>query len=360
MIKTFPRIIFLFIFCLFLVSWGSVGHKIINSKCTESFPASMAAFRIWSDSLGANASNADNRKDTVKTESPKHFIDIDNYSEFIATGRIASTYDSIVSIHGASFITSNGSLPWATVNMYDTLVVDFKRLKWHKAMLDASDLGHYVGDGHMPLHLTKNYDGGLTGQTGIHSRYESTMVYAYSSSLSNYTGYVSDPVNLVTNINKYVFDYIYFDYQYKDSVLAADTYAKKSAGNTTSSAYTAALWSKTQFTNMLFRNSSHSLAELIYSAWIEAGSPPFGAKTVSAISNTTGNSISIYPNPSKGILNVLGEEIFRTEVCSITGSKLGLFYGKQIDLSNLSNGMYVLSIYGKDGLLKKEKILLAK
>ena len=111
---------------------------------------------------------------------------------------------------------------------------------------------------------------------------------------------------------------------------------------------------------MLFHNSSHSLAELIYSAWIEAGSPPFGAKTVSAIPNTIENSISVYPNPTKGILNVLGDEIFKTEVCSVTGSKLGLFYGKQIDLSNLSNGMYILSIYGKEGLMKKEKILLAK
>ena len=47
--------------------------------------------------------------------------------EFNSTGRIASTYDSIVSIHGASYIVNNGSLPWATVNTYDSLIVDFQK-----------------------------------------------------------------------------------------------------------------------------------------------------------------------------------------------------------------------------------------
>jgi len=355
MIRTLPRIILLSIFCLFLVSWGSVGHRIINSKCPESFPASMVGFSVWSDSLSQHASDADTRKNVDNTESPKHFIDIDYYPEFNSTGRIASTYDSIVSIHGAAYITSNGSLPWATVNTYDSLVVDFKKLKWHKAMLDASDLGHYVGDGHMPLHLTKNYDGGLTGQSGIHSRYETSMVSAYSSSLSSYTG---NPVQLVSNINKYIFDYIYIDYKYKDSVLIADTYAKNLTGSTSSSAYTAALWSKAHFTTMLFHNSSHSLAELIYTAWVEAGSPAFGSKAPTAVLNTSISNVIVFPNPTKGILNVTGDNIVKTEICSITGSTLAVFYKKQLDVSNLSNGMYILSIYGKDGLLKKEKVLL--
>jgi hypothetical protein len=355
MIKTIPRIILLFIFCLFLVSWGAVGHKIINSKCPDSFPASMSAFKVWSDSLSLHASDADNRKNVDNTESPKHFIDIDYYPEFNSTGRIASTYDSIVSIHSAAYIINNGSLPWATVNTYDSLIVDFQKLKWHKAMLDASDLGHYVGDGHMPLHLTENYDGAMTGQNGIHSRYETTMVGAYSINLSNYSG---DSVRFVSNINKYVFDYIYFDYKYKDSVLIADKYATTLAGNTKSSAYTAALWSKAQFTTMLFHNSSHSLAELIYSAWIVAGSPAFG--TTTALSNPEVSDIFVYPNPTTGNVNLTGESIYKTEVNSITGISLGVYYTKQLNLSNLSTGMYILSIYGREGLLKKEKILITK
>jgi len=355
MIKSTPRILLLFIFCLFLVSWGAVGHKIINSKCTDSFPTSMSAFKIWSDSLSIHSSDADTRKNVDKTESPKHYIDIDFYPEFITSGRIASTYDSIVSIHGAPYIVSNGSLPWATINMYDTLVVDFRKHKWHKAMLDASDLGHYVGDGHMPLHLTENYDGGMTNQSGIHSRYETAMVGAFSTALSNYGG---AEVHSVSNVTKYIFDYIYVDYQYKDSVLAADTYAKTVSSDTRSSLYTSALWSKAQFTTLLMHNASHSLAELIYTAWLEAGSPPFGI--INDVSTPLDKKVLVYPNPTTGRIELTGEDIYKTEAYSSTGAILGRYSGRNIDLSNLSNGLYILNIYGKDGLVKKEKIMLAK
>jgi len=355
MIKSTPRILLLFIFCLFLVSWGAVGHKIINSKCTDSFPSSMSAFKIWSDSLSTHSSDADTRKNIDKTESPKHYIDIDFYPEFMTTGRIASTYDSIVSIHGAPYIVSNGSLPWATINIYDTLVVDFRKHKWHKAMLDASDLGHYVGDGHMPLHLTENYDGGMTNQNGIHSRYETAMVSAFSTALSNYSG---AEVHSVTNVTRYIFDYIYLDYQYKDSLLAADTYAKTVSSDTRSSLYISALWSKAQFTTLLMHNASHSLAELIYTAWLEAGSPPFGI--INDVSTPLDKKVLVYPNPTTGRIELTGEDIYKTEAYSSTGAILGRYSGRNIDLSNLSNGLYILNIYGKDGLVKKEKIMLAK
>ncbi|HET7733809.1 MAG TPA: T9SS type A sorting domain-containing protein [Paludibacter sp.] len=358
MIKTTYRIFLLLGLCTTLVSWGSKGHYTINNKCPESFPSSMAAFRVWADSLDLHGSDADNRKNSDSDEGPKHYLDIDNYTEFNSTGRIASTYDSIVSRHGSTYVIDNGTLPWATRNMFDTLKADFKSLKWHKAMLDASDLGHYVGDGHMPLHITANYDGQKTGQSGIHSRYESTMVATYISSLSAYSG---SSVQHITNINKYIFDYIYTNHHYVDSVLAADTYARGIAGNTTSSLYYSSLWSKTRFSTTLFKNASHALAELIYTAWVDAGSPAFGAKTLTnAVNNTNVATISVYPNPTNGMLNLNGDDALKTEVCTITGTNVGVFYNNLIDLSHLSNGMYILSIYNKEGLLKKEKILLAK
>jgi len=53
----------------------------------------------------------------------------------------------------------NGTLPWVTDSTYHVLVRQFKSKEWSKAVLTAADLGHYVGDGHIPLHLTTNYDG---------------------------------------------------------------------------------------------------------------------------------------------------------------------------------------------------------
>jgi len=359
MVKRIYPVISLILLSFILVSWGYKGHYAINTKCPESFPASMTAFRVWADSLNQHGSDADYRKGSDPTEGPKHYLDIENFAEFNTTGRIASTYDSIVSIHGAYFMKSNGTLPWATLNMYDSLKLAFKQARWHKAMLHASDLGHYVGDGHMPLHLTVNYDGRETGQGGIHSRYESEMLDYYLSPITNYGG---DSVHFVSNVNKYIFDYIYNSHGYVDSVLAADTYATNLAGNNYSALYYQTLWSKTHFTTRLLHDSSHSLAELIYTAWVEAGSPAFGKQAVLNTLPDTVNkdNVSIYPNPTRGILNMMGDEVFKTEVSNIAGVSMGGFYTQQIDLKDLPNGMYILSIYGKNGFLKKEKVLLAK
>ena len=37
------------------------------------------------------------------------------------------------------------------------------------AVLFASTLAHYIQDAHQPLHVHNNYDGQLSGQTGLHA-----------------------------------------------------------------------------------------------------------------------------------------------------------------------------------------------
>lgn len=57
------------------------------------------------------------------------------------------------------------NLPWAILIAVDSLTNQFRRRDWQKAMLTAADVGHYVSDGHMPLHLARNYDGQINNQT---------------------------------------------------------------------------------------------------------------------------------------------------------------------------------------------------
>ena len=45
---------------------------------------------------------------------------------------------------------------------------------------NASDLGHYVADAHVPLHTSLNYNGQLTGQKGIHAFWESRLPELFS------------------------------------------------------------------------------------------------------------------------------------------------------------------------------------
>lgn len=277
-----------------LISWGYTGHYKISYNSSLSYFTQMSQFDYWAEFLADHASDADDRKEIDPNEAPKHYIDIDNYPEFIQNQSIPQTWDSIVAAHGSMWVYNMGILPWATMAAYDSLKNAMIQLNWNKAMLFAADLGHYVGDGHMPLHLTKNYDGQYTGNNGIHSRYESSMIYSYNSQII----YSGDTVKLIPSVKHYVFNYIYSNYKYKDSILLADNYAKSINSNTNSTAYKAALWEKTKkFTILLFKNASHSLAELIYNAWIEAGSPPVGVVSVDQYPDNLLTNFEIFPNP---------------------------------------------------------------
>jgi len=255
-----------------LISWGGTGHYKINYNASLSFNSEMTEFSSWVSYLAEHASDADSRKYSSDpyydpNEAIKHYIDIDNYADFINSGLIEQNYTAAVAKYGQLTINSNGTLPWATETAYNNLKNSLAQHDWESAKQYAADLGHYVADGHMPLHITKNYDGALTGNYGIHSRYESTMINSYNS-LITYTG---SSVNVIANVNQYIFSYIYANNKYVDSVITADNYAKALAGGSTSSTiYNQALWTKTQgFTVKLFKNASNALAELMYTAWVQ-------------------------------------------------------------------------------------------
>ena len=48
----------------------------------------------------------------------------------------------------------------------------------------AAVLGHYVADAHVPLHATVNYDGQLSGQDGVHARWEIELFDRYERQLA--------------------------------------------------------------------------------------------------------------------------------------------------------------------------------
>ncbi|MEI6060290.1 MAG: T9SS type A sorting domain-containing protein [Bacteroidota bacterium] len=293
--KYFFSVITLFSLSLILISWGSTGHSKISESSSLSFNTQMQDFQTWVVFLRDHASDADYRKSTDPTEAPKHFIDIDSYPIFVSTGRIPQTYDSVISLYGSTFVLDCGILPWATERTFDSLRNCFQRHDFTQAEIFAADLGHYVGDGHMPLHITQNYNGQLTGNTGIHSRYESTMINGFISQII----YSGQDATLIDNVNQYIFDYIYDSYTYCDSVLTADNYAKSLSSNYSSSTYKNALWAKSQdFTIPLFDRASHALAALIYTAWVQAGSPsiiPTGISDPLVASNAVLGQNS--PNP---------------------------------------------------------------
>ncbi len=75
------------------------------------------------------------------------------------------------------------------------------------------------------------------------------------------------------------------------------------------------------------------------------------------------SSISIFPNPTKGIINVSGENIINIEVMTIQGQLINEYKNSNnskdivIDLSSNSYGVYLLKIITTDGFLLEKVIL---
>lgn len=255
----------------FVFGWGDLGHKLINNKAVAILPAEMAPLVKWQDYITLHSVDPDNRKRDDKTEAPKHFIDIDFYKEFI-NGKMIEDKKELVAIYGDSMVTKQGVLPWATLDTYNKLIQAFKDKNKDKVLLYTSDLGHYVGDGHQPMHTMLNYNGQLTNQKGVHARYEIKMVDKY----------IKDIEASITNANirkidapfKFIFDYIDNANSVQTVLLDADITASKLSGSTESDEYLRLMWFKTKYvTELQFNTAVSDLASLIYTAWLEAGKP---------------------------------------------------------------------------------------
>ena len=292
-----PAVPFLFILAaLVALGWGNVGHLFINTRAVDNLPPVMSMFINAGTYFGQHASDADTRKSSDPAEAPKHFLDIDWYPAF---QNLTPNLDSLIAIYGASAVTTHGILPWATVQTYDSLVASLRRGSYARAESIAADLGHYVGDGHQPLHVSVNYDGQLTGNNGIHSRYETTMINVYAAKLA----VTPVPAVYVSNRFAYVRAYLLVSNSLADSVIQADNGAKSVSGwngsGTIPAAYTAELWNETRsLTLREMQGATVALADLWYSAWVDAGlivsapRPAPGGALPSAFT-LAGN----YPNP---------------------------------------------------------------
>jgi hypothetical protein len=253
-----------------LCSWGEKAHYKINSSCVDFFPAEIHQLKAWAPILADHSSDADLRKKTDKTEFVKHFIDIDIYDDFIKNHQMIQNFGAACTKYGKEIVIKNGTLPWVTDSTYQALVADFRKGDWNKAALTAADLGHYVGDGFMPLHITANYNGQLSSQKGIHRRYEEIMIDRYIDGVQ----FKTSGIHKVNQVQSYIFNYLYANYSYCGLLLQADSRAHEQAGNQYNDIYYKSLWENTSlFTVKLLEESSKTLAELIYTAWLEAGKP---------------------------------------------------------------------------------------
>lgn len=68
-----------------------------------------------------------------------------------------------------------GILPYHLLVMQRRLTGAFRNMDAQSILRLSAEMGHYIGDAHVPLHTTENYNGQLTNQIGIHAFWESRL-----------------------------------------------------------------------------------------------------------------------------------------------------------------------------------------
>jgi hypothetical protein len=226
----------------------------------------------------------DQRRYIMDNEASRHYIDLDRYK--ITDIRYTSWAEIIKNIPQDSLV-KHGIVPWHIPILYQQLKYAFVRRDTIKIIKLSAEMGHYIGDLHVPLHTTSNYDGQKTGQTGLHAFWESRIPELLNEALEEWVG----PATFVSNVTKSAWDWVLESHTQvkilidKEAKLNATfkqsrkyTYEKK--GNLLQKNYSVEYSKK--YHQVLdhqiedrFQSAYKHVGDIWYSAWIEAGQPFF-------------------------------------------------------------------------------------
>lgn len=273
-------------------SWGFFAHYRINRMAVYTLPKGMVGFyKANINYIVEHAVSADKRRYVDSSEIPRHFFDADHYGKKPWTAMPQKWKDAAAK-YTADTLDKYGTVPWTIQYQYYKLVRAFKAHDTTAILNTSANLGHYIADAHVPLHLTQNYNGQLTGQTGIHALWESRIPELFSDKYNlkaRKARYIENPLAEAFRICRVSFKSV-------DSVLRFERVLSKSfpAGKK----YSMVLHGKREikdysetyslaYQKMLkgmierqMRASILSVGSFWYSAWVDAGQPDLPSVTV--------------------------------------------------------------------------------
>lgn len=266
-------------------AWGFYGHKKINRMAVFTLPPEMIGFyKNNIEYISEHAVDADKRRYAVEKEAPRHFIDIDNYGSN-PFDSIPKSWGDAVNKFSEDSLYAHGIVPWHVNLMLHNLTEAFKEKNEEKILKISADIGHYIADAHVPLHTTRNYNGQLTNQKGIHGFWESRIPELKGDDYNYFVGkakYIDRPLDKIWSIVK-------ASYEAKDSVLNFEAeltkkiapdkkYAIEERGQKMIRVYSKEF--AAEYENMLngmverrMRESIITVSSFWYTAWVNAGQP---------------------------------------------------------------------------------------
>lgn len=287
--KTWPEIMAVttVILCLtsFKPHWGFWAHKRINRLAVFRLPPEMQFFYKKNiDFITENAVNPDRRRYAVVGEAERHYIDLDVYGDS-AMHFLPKFWSEAIREIGEDSLRKHGIVPWYIQTGAYQLTEAFKEKDARKILRISADLGHYIADAHVPLHTTRNYNGQLTSQEGIHGFWESRLPELFAEhydlwiGLATYRDNVAHVAWQTVSESHAATDSVFlFEKQLSASFPFDKKFSYELRNNMLTRTYS--LEFSTQYHAMLNRQverrmkaSVKTVADIWFTCWINAGQP---------------------------------------------------------------------------------------
>ncbi len=260
-------------------AWGYEAHWFIMERAIALLPAPMRPlFEKHRALVVQRVIDPDTwRNAGFEEEYPNHFLDLDwegfgkdPYRE------LPRDFTAAVAKFGRERINQNGTLPWRTEEMFGSLRRAFENLGrrgefgQYDVVMFAAWLSHYVSDALQPFHAVYNYDGQLTKQWGIHTRYESILFERFNQQLT----VAPKPQAPVTNPRDFIFERVLEGTRLVPPILAADLAAIGDRDAYDDAYYAAFFKASRPVYERRLAESISAVAAMIAGAWEAAGKPP--------------------------------------------------------------------------------------
>jgi S1/P1 Nuclease len=278
-------------------AWGDVGHRMINRLAAANLPADVPAFLRTPEAINEIeylGPEPDRWRSPAEPElnaaqAPEHFIDMELAD---ALGPLPHRrFDFYAKVYAAGQKPDTiGLQPWETDEVWERLKAAMRQYRALSAakqdtkpveaavLFYAGWLGHYVGDGSQPLHVTVQYNGwtgpdpnGYTTAHQIHSLFESAFVGA-----NMHAPEVQAKLTPAKTIDGDMFD-AYVAYLRHTGLYIEKVYQIEKAGG-----FVGAGSSESRdFTADRLAAGASMLRDMIYTAWIRSADPvndPYAAK----------------------------------------------------------------------------------
>lgn len=263
-------------------AWGSKGHQALAEVGAKLAIKGTAFWNANISNMGTMANVPDNKwksGSSSSKEKPLHYFEIDAYfSDPVEFELFPKLYSEAVQKYSAPTLLLNGLAPWRARQLFDLAVKAFQSGDYVKGVQMAGTMSHYIGDLSQPLHVTRNYDGKDTGNSGIHAFFETNNLNSMNTAAlkaeieTRAKILLADPT-FRARFQGEPLDEVFWEinrtYTYKDSVIQTDLHGGRQGDGAATQLETA---------KECLANGAATLALILSELWELSGNPNYAQR----------------------------------------------------------------------------------